>query len=128
MRPDGDAELTDAQLAAFVAPRCRECGGDMVKPDVVFFGENVPPARVSSCFEAVAQARSVLVLGSSLTVFSGYRFVRAAARAATPVAIVNLGPTRADDLADIRVDAPLAAVLASTACSLPSPPSPSPPR
>jgi NAD-dependent SIR2 family protein deacetylase len=116
VRPDGDVELTDNQVDRFVAPTCSACGSDMVKPDVVFFGESVPAERVQSCFAAVAAARSLVVLGSSLTVFSGYRFVRAAARAGTPVAIVNSGPTRADDLADIRVDAPLRTVLASVTC------------
>ena len=113
VRPDGDVELTEAQVDRFRGPDCPACGSDMVKPDVVFFGESVPAERVLACYAAVAAARSVLVLGSSLTVFSGYRFVRAAARAGTPVAIVNLGPTRADDLSDIRIDAPLHVVLAS---------------
>ena len=115
VNPDGDAELGQADFAGFRAPVCLSCGSDLIKPDVVFFGESVPPARVARCAELVAAARSVLVLGSSLTVFSGYRFARAAARAGVPLAIVNQGPTRADELADVRVDAPLASVLPSLA-------------
>ena len=83
----------------------------MVKPDVVFFGENVPKPRVDTCYELVEGARAVLVLGSSLTVMSGLRFVRRAARLGVPVAIVNQGATRGDEFADVRVDAPLGEVL-----------------
>jgi NAD-dependent SIR2 family protein deacetylase len=111
VNPDGDVELPDEMLADFVLATCAACGSDLLKPDVIFFGENVPADRVAASFALVAQARSVLVLGSSLTVFSGYRFVRAAARAAIPVAIVNQGPTRADALATLRVDAALRDVL-----------------
>jgi len=83
----------------------------MVKPDVVCFGENVPKPRVEQCFEVVDAACSVLVVGSSLTVMSGFRFVRRAARAGTPVAIVNQGTTRGDEHAHVRIDGALGEVL-----------------
>lgn len=113
-RPDGDAEL---DVDAFVVPACLRCGGEL-KPDVVFFGESVPTARVEAGTAAVAAAGLLLVLGSSLTVWSGYRFVRAAAAAGVPVAIVNLGPTRGDGHARWRLDAPTGAVLATLCARL----------
>jgi NAD-dependent SIR2 family protein deacetylase len=106
VRPDGDVELEDTD--GFVVPDCADCGG-VLKPDVVFFGENVPAARVERCFAAVEALASrdgaLLVAGSSLTVMSGLRFVRRAARDATPVVIVNRGATRGDEHAVCRVDA-----------------------
>ena len=111
INPDGDAELADAELDAFVPAGCRWCSSDVVKPDVVFFGENVPPARVAACYRLVESAGALLVLGSSLAVLSGLRFVRHAAARGTPVAIVNQGETRGDPLADLKVDAPLGATL-----------------
>jgi len=111
INPDGDADLVDDELAGFRMVPCAWCGSDLVKPDVVFFGENVPRPRVDRCFELVERARSLLVLGSSLTVMSGLRFVRRAAAIGTPVAIVNQGQTRGDDLATLLVDAPLGQVL-----------------
>jgi NAD-dependent SIR2 family protein deacetylase len=108
---DGDAELADEALAGFVPPTCRTCASPLVKPAVVFFGESVPPERVARCFGMVDDAEALLVLGSSLTVFSGYRFARAAARRGIPLAIVNQGPTRADDIADLKVEAPLGPFL-----------------
>ena len=108
---DGDVELADDELRGFTMVACIECASDLVKPDVVFFGENVPRARVERCFALVESARALLVLGSSLTVMSGLRFVRRAAVLAKPLAIVNQGPTRGDDLATLRVDAPLGVVL-----------------
>ena len=111
INPDGDAELADDQLAGFRMVPCLSCNSDLVKPDVVFFGENVPRARVDACFQLVERSRTLLVLGSSLTVMSGLRFVRRAAAIGTPVAIVNQGATRGDDLATLRVDAPLGQVL-----------------
>jgi NAD-dependent SIR2 family protein deacetylase len=105
-RPDGDVELDDT--ADFVVPDCVECGG-ILKPDVVFFGENVPVERVERCYAAVDALAdrngALLVLGSSLTVMSGFRFVRRAARAGTPVVIVNRGATRGDELATYKVEA-----------------------
>ncbi len=109
--PDGDVELAEERLAEFRMVDCAACGGGPLKPDVVFFGENVPKPRVQRCFDAVDAADALLVLGSSLTVMSGLRFVRRAAARGIPIAIVNQGPTRADDLATVRVDAPLGATL-----------------
>ncbi|MBB3676629.1 NAD-dependent SIR2 family protein deacetylase [Modestobacter versicolor] len=111
VNPDGDVELPDEALDGFVMVDCLACGGGPLKPDVVFFGETVPRDRVDHCFGLVERARSLLVLGSSLTVMSGYRFVIAAAKRGIPVAIVNSGPTRGDAKADVKVDAPLGAVL-----------------
>ncbi|RIV37443.1 NAD-dependent protein deacetylase [Micromonospora radicis] len=106
VNPDGDVELDDAEVAAFRTVDCRACGG-LLKPDVVFFGETVPAGRVRRCFALVQQARLLLVLGSSLTVLSGRRFVTAAARHGVPVVIVNQGVTRGDGHARLRVDAAL---------------------
>ncbi|MEU7611448.1 NAD-dependent protein deacetylase [Micromonospora sp. NPDC049204] len=111
VNPDGDVDLPDEQVAAFRTVDCAICGTGMLKPDVVFFGETVPPQRVARCFAAVERARSVLVLGSSLTVMSGRRFVIRAAKRGIPVAIVNQGPTRGDGHASVCVDAPLGALL-----------------
>ncbi len=105
-RPDGDVDLDDT--ADFVVPGCSGCGG-VLKPDVVFFGENVPAARVARCYEAVDALAdrdgALLVAGSSLTVMSGLRFVRRAAKLGIPVVIVNRGPTRGDDLATTTLHA-----------------------
>jgi NAD-dependent SIR2 family protein deacetylase len=100
VRPDGDVELDDT--GSFVVPRC-PCGGPL-KPDVVFFGENVPKPRVQRCYDMVDAASALLVLGSSLTVMSGLRFVRYAAKQGKPVVIVNRGTTRGDDLAAFKLD------------------------
>jgi NAD-dependent SIR2 family protein deacetylase len=115
VNPDGDAELPDEVLDEFVMVPCLACGEGPLKPDVVFFGETVPRDRVEHCFELVDRAGSLLVLGSSLTVMSGYRFVLRAAKLGIPVAIVNVGPTRGDAKADVRVDAPLGEVLPALA-------------
>jgi NAD-dependent SIR2 family protein deacetylase len=105
VRPDGDVELDDTR--DFVVPACEGCGG-VLKPDVVFFGENVPAERVQRCFAAVDALAdgdgALLVAGSSLTVMSGFRFVRRAAKAGTPVVVVNRGATRGDDLATLKVE------------------------
>lgn len=118
VRPDGDVDLEDT--AGFVVPDCPSCGG-VLKPDVVFFGENVPPPRVERCYAAVdglvAADGALLVAGSSLTVMSGLRFVRRAAKAGTPVVIVNRGTTRGDDLATERVEAGCSEFLAGLARS-----------
>lgn len=118
--PDGDAELPEDLTDTFVTPRCMHCGGTL-KPDVVFFGENVPAPRVEEVFAQVAESQALLVLGSSLKVYSGYRFVERAHRLDIPVAIVNLGTTRADSLASIRVDAPLLEVLPELSDALGAP-------
>lgn len=109
--PDGDADLEGHDFARFDVPACPSCGG-IVKPDVVFFGENVPRERVEAAGRACLTADAVLVVGSSLMVFSGYRFVAAAAKAGKPIATVNLGVTRADPLVTLKVDAPCADALA----------------
>ncbi len=110
VNPDGDVELADEDLAAFRTVDCSACGG-VLKPDVVFFGETVPADRVATCFSLVDRAGALLVLGSSLTVMSGYRFVLHAARLGVPVAIVNSGATRGDEKATLRLDAPLGEAL-----------------
>ncbi len=110
INPDGDAVLTDAQVATFRVVDCTGCGG-LLKPDVVFFGENVPGPRVDECFAVVGGARALLVLGSSLAIRSGLRFVSRAAALGIPIAIVNQGPTGADADAALTVDAPLGPTL-----------------
>ena len=110
VNPDGDVELRDEDLVGFRIVDCTACGG-LLKPDVVFFGETVPADRVARCFSLVDAAGALLVLGSSLTVMSGYRFVLHAAKLGVPVAIVNAGVTRGDEKASLRVDAPLGEVL-----------------
>ena len=107
--PDGDAQL-EGPFDDFLVPECRACGG-MLKPDVVFFGENVPKARVSDCYAALGHADGVLVVGSSLMVFSGYRFCLAAAEMGKRVALVNRGKTRADELAHLKVEGDCGEVL-----------------
>jgi NAD-dependent SIR2 family protein deacetylase len=102
--PDGDVDL-DHDTSRFVIPECPACGG-ILKPDVVFFGEPVPRERVRRAFEGVAQADALLVVGSSLMVYSGFRFVKAAAEAGKPIAAVNLGRTRADDLLALKINSP----------------------
>jgi NAD-dependent SIR2 family protein deacetylase len=114
VNPDGDVELADDDVAGFRPVDCRACGG-LLKPDVVFFGESVPPERVQRCYGLVEQARLLLVVGSSLTVMSGRRFVRRAAELAIPVAIVNQGPTRGDEFAQLTLDAPLGDALPALA-------------
>ncbi|WP_347059347.1 NAD-dependent protein deacetylase [Blastococcus sp. HT6-30] len=118
INPDGDAELPDDVLDGFVMVDCLACGAGPLKPDVVFFGETVPRDRVDHCFSLVEDAGSLLVLGSSLTVMSGYRFVLRAAKLGIPVGIVNVGATRGDAKADVRVDAPLGEVLPALAARL----------
>jgi NAD-dependent SIR2 family protein deacetylase len=113
--PDGDAELGEAQAEQFRLVGCECCGADLLKPDVVFFGESVPRPRVQRCFELVDGSTCLLVLGSSLTVMSGLRFVNRARQAQIPVAIVNRGGTRGDPLADVKVDAALGEVLPALA-------------
>lgn len=97
--PDGDVELEETQ--DFVVVDCPTCGG-ILKPDVVYFGDSVPPARLQQANRISEQARGIVVFGSSLAVLSGLRFVRAAAKASKPVIIVTDGPTRGDELADYR--------------------------
>lgn len=115
INPDGDAELADADLDRFVMITCPVCRVGPLKPDVIFFGETVPRERVERCYALVEGATALLVLGSSLTVMSGYRFVRRAVQHGIPVAIVNQGSTRGDGCASIRVDAPLGQILPAVA-------------
>jgi len=102
--PDGDADPGEADLGSFRVWPCSVCGG-VLKPDVVFFGEHVPAARVARAFAALETARTLLVVGSSLMVFSGYRFVRRAAEQKLAIAIVNRGRTRGDPLATLKLEA-----------------------
>ncbi|MFD7556804.1 NAD-dependent protein deacetylase [Streptomyces sp. NPDC059835] len=125
LNPDGDADLTDAQVGDFRVVPCSRCGG-ILKPDVVFFGENVPRARVDQCRELVGAAASLLILGSSLTVMSGLRFVRLAADAGKPVLIVNRDATRGDRHALTRVELPLGNALTAVADRLGIPVDPPP--
>jgi NAD-dependent SIR2 family protein deacetylase len=118
VRPDGDVALLEEMVAGFRPVDCLGCGAGPLKPDVVFFGQSVPKDRVAHCFELVDRARALLVLGSSLTVMSGYRFVRHAARRGIDVVIVNQGPTRGDEQATLRLDRPLGSVLAAAATAL----------
>ena len=122
--PDGDADLDGIDFGGFDVPPCPRCGG-MLKPDVVFFGESVPRDRVAAAFAALSRADAMLVAGSSLMVYSGFRFVQTAAAAGQPVAMVNLGRTRADALLALKVELPVGDALAALAArigrSLPSP-------
>lgn len=115
-RPDGDSGVADG-LEAFRVPDCRECGG-LLKPAVVFFGENVPRPRVDEAMAALAQADALLVVGSSLMVYSGYRFVAAARALGRPAAAVNLGRTRADSELHLKVEGDCAEVLAEAVAAL----------
>ncbi|MCA9706261.1 MAG: NAD-dependent protein deacetylase [Myxococcales bacterium] len=117
LAPDGDAELPAELVRRFVVAGCRACGGT-VKPRVVFFGEHVPADVTAAAWSLFDEADALLVVGSSLTVFSGYRFVRQAAKRGVPVAIVNLGPTRGDPLAGLRVDDRVEVVLPALAEAL----------
>lgn len=106
--PDGDADVSPH--ADFVVPACEACGG-VLKPDVVFFGDSVPRPRVEQAYAWVAAADVLLVAGTSLTVWSGYRFARAAVEAGKPLIILNAGPTRADALATLKIEARLGELL-----------------
>jgi len=111
IRPDGDIVLADEVVSDFRLVTCQSCGSDRLKPDVVFFGESVPKERVERCLAALERSRAVLVLGSSLAVMSGFRFVRRAAALGLPVGIVTRGMTRGDEQATIKIDAPLTPTL-----------------
>jgi NAD-dependent SIR2 family protein deacetylase len=111
IRPDGDIALNELDVADFVVPRCLVCRQDTLKPDVVFFGESVPKPLVDQCFRLTEEAEVLLVLGSSLKVMSGYRFVRRAAARGIPVVIITRGATRGDGEATVQLDAPLGPTL-----------------
>lgn len=109
--PDGDADLHGLNFSGFDVPACGECGG-LLKPDVVFYGESVPRERVTAAMGGIAEADAMLIVGTSLMVFSGYRFAREAAAAGKPIATVNLGRTRADDLVSLKIRRPCTEALA----------------
>ncbi|MES2185241.1 MAG: NAD-dependent protein deacetylase [Pseudomonadota bacterium] len=115
--PDGDADLDGHDFSGFDVPPCPHCGTGVLKPDVVFFGESVPRERVAAAREALAAADAVLVAGSSLMVYSGFRFVQAAVAAGKPVAMVNVGRTRADDLLALKVEQPVGEALGRLAAA-----------
>lgn len=108
--PDGDADLEGRDFSGFRAPRCDACGG-MLKPDVVFFGENVPRPRYEAARAALETSDALLVVGSSLMVYSGFRFARMAHEAGKPIALLGLGLTRADAMADVKLAGDCSAVL-----------------
>ena len=115
--PDADAVVHDT--TTFTIIDCPDCGG-MLKPNIVYFGENVPKDRVAQAYALVDDADALLVAGSSLTVFSGYRFVRHAAALGIPIAIINRGRTRGDDLATVKIDTGCSPMLALLADELPA--------
>jgi NAD-dependent SIR2 family protein deacetylase len=115
--PDADAVVGDT--AGFTVIDCLNCGG-MLKPDIVYFGENVPKERVQQAYSIIDEAEALLVAGSSLTVYSGYRFVRHAAALGLPIAIINRGRTRGDELATVKIDNGCSPMLALLADELPA--------
>ena len=112
--PDGDFDLHPTDLDGFSVPACDACGG-MLKPDVVFFGANVPRVRVDAALQALMDADALLVAGSSLMVYSGYRFCERAHAAGKPIAAINLGRTRADPLLSLKIESDCASMLARLA-------------
>lgn len=119
--PDGDAEIGGVDLSRFEVPHCEGCGG-LLKPDVVFFGERVPPQRVQQAFAAAERSDALFVVGSSLMVYSGYRFALAMANAGKPIAAVNLGRTRADELLTVKAEQRCTDALAFLLNEQPQPP------
>ena len=119
LAPDGDARLSRPDFASFVVPGCVVCGG-VLKPDVVFFGESVPKQTVRDVHHRIDASGGLLVVGSSLMVFSGLRFVRSASRAGKPIVILNRGTTRGDDLATQRLSGNCAEILSRAVELLPS--------
>jgi NAD-dependent SIR2 family protein deacetylase len=111
--PDGDADLDGYDFSTFEVPNCHRCRIGILKPDVVFFGDNVPRPRVEQAFQALEEASGMMVVGSSLMVYSGFRFARQAVKLGKPIACVNLGKTRADELFDLKVAAPVGPTLAA---------------
>lgn len=110
--PDGDAELAGVDFSRFNVPPCPHCGG-ILKPDVVFFGESVPRERIEAAVEALHRADAMLVVGSSMMVYSGFRFARMAAQVGMPIAAINLGRTRADELLTLKVEQDCGEALAT---------------
>jgi NAD-dependent SIR2 family protein deacetylase len=117
INPDGDAVIADDHVDTFTVVDCHSCGG-VLKPDVIFFGENVPRPRVEDCYALTGRASLLLVLGSSLTVMSGYRFVRHASEHDIPIVIINKGSTRGDTHARLALDAPLGPALTALVSEL----------
>jgi NAD-dependent SIR2 family protein deacetylase len=109
--PDGDADLEGMDFSAFLIPSCERCGG-VLKPDVVFFGENVPRDRVDAACRHLDEAAAMLIVGSSLMVYSGFRFVQRAVDLGKPVAAINLGRTRADAFLTLKAEQPCESALA----------------
>ena len=118
VNPDGDADLDEAVTESFQVADCSACHG-VLKPDVVFFGENVPRPRAQACYALVEECSALVVLGSSLTVMSGFRYVRHAARQQRPIVIVNQGATRGDAYATATLEAPLGQTLTELVARLP---------
>ncbi|MEM5536761.1 NAD-dependent protein deacetylase [Neptuniibacter pectenicola] len=112
-KPDGDADLETEQFNLFKVPECSACGG-ILKPDVVYFGDNVPKETVFSALDALQNADALLTVGSSLMVYSGYRFCKKAAEWNKPIAALNLGVTRADPLLNLKINAPISETLTAT--------------
>ena len=117
MAPDGDAELPDSAVEQFTGPSCVECGG-VLKPNVVFFGHNVAKPIVDEAYDVVARAEALLVAGTSLAVFSGYRFLLRASDLKVPILIVNRGPVRGEERADLKVEESTGDTLAALASEL----------
>jgi NAD-dependent SIR2 family protein deacetylase len=111
--PDGDADLESQDFNGFQPPPCPHCEG-LLKPDVVFFGENVPRTRVDAAAEALRRSDAMLVAGSSLMVYSGFRFARMAREAGLPLAILTRGVTRADELATLKLHADCESTLSAS--------------
>jgi NAD-dependent SIR2 family protein deacetylase len=114
-RPDGDMEVPESLITALTVPRCKSCDGNLI-PNVVFFGGSVPRETVARCMNALEDADALLVLGSSLSVLSGFRFCRQAHKLDKPLAIVNPGSTRADDLAKLRLYSNAGPLLKKVIC------------
>ena len=117
LAPDGDADLEQINFSQIKIPHCESCGG-ILKPEVVFYGENVPSERVKTCIAAVDGADAMLIVGSSLMVYSGYRFARRAHEKGIPIFAINRGVTRADDLLAIKIEQDCGAVLEKLAETL----------
>lgn len=111
IRPDGDVELTKEEVENFVVPNCPKCGNGILKPYVVFFGDNVPASRVGNARKEVSKCDKMLVIGSSLYVFSAFRFINQAREERKPIGVINIGPTRADKLIDLKIEAKAGDIL-----------------
>ncbi|KAJ8958429.1 hypothetical protein NQ318_002215 [Aromia moschata] len=110
IRPDGDVEISQENIKGFKPPLCDSCGGPL-KPDITFFGDNVLKERVENVRNVVSDSDSLLVLGSSLSVFSGYRIILQAVEENKEIAIVNIGPTRADKHVNLKISAKCGDIL-----------------